>query len=372
MIKNYEEGQSWDNALGSYLELAYQYEHNIFDFAKLARTQRAMATIYERISRSQRENPRYFRVMYKGFGFPATIRNKQFIFQGLQSDRLSSFVDRLQQQHPAAEVRTSGSSDEDVEGQFIYVYAVSPQRDLLHPIYQRMKVSQSVRDYYLLSRPNTFTSSTKRKASDAGMQEQSVEKTVYTTVEPFPTILRRSEIVNVSTITLNALQSAIERTTRKTSEMVNMEKKVVDGEDSAFAPLTEALMFSVDSNSASSVAHHRSLLTHVGDTRSATPSDDEDISDEDEEKPEQPLDPLENALRIALIDHAIVIKRCLTHFSRPAHQATKADLQQRKLPSTHARRISPRKLYLMDTLTLLRPGFEVMFAPELATLAKGV
>src|SRR5262249_16188206 len=133
MIKNFEEGQSWDNALGSYLELADQYEHNIFDFAKLARTQRAMATIYERISRGQRENPKYFRVMYKGFGFPASIRNKQFIFQSLPSDRLSSFVDRLQQQHPAAEVRTSGSSDEDVEGQFIYVYAVSPQRDLLHP-----------------------------------------------------------------------------------------------------------------------------------------------------------------------------------------------------------------------------------------------
>lgn len=330
MIKNFEEGQSWDNALASYMELADQYEHNVYDFAKLARTQRAMATIYERISRGQRENPRYFRVMYKGFGFPPSIRNKQFIFQSPPSDRLASFVDRLQQQHPTAGVRTTGSSDEDVEGQYIYVYAVSPQKDLLHPIYQRMKVAQPVRDYYLLSRPSTFTSSSKRKASDTGAQEQNAEKTVFTTAEPFPTILRRSEIVNVGTITLSAVQSAIERTTRKTAELASLEKKVMDGEDSAITTLTEALMLSVDSNSESSVAHHRSLITHIGDTRSATSDDDDDAFDKDEEKKEHPFDPLENALRIALIDFAIVVKRCLTQFSRPAHQATKADLQQRK------------------------------------------
>lgn len=336
MIKHYEESQSWDNALGSYMELADQYEHNIFDFAKLARAQRAMATIYERISRGLRDNPRYFRVVYKGFGFPASIREKQFIFEGQPSDRLSSFVDRLQQQHPAAEVRTSGSSDEDVEGQYIYVFPVSPQKDLLHPIYQRMKVTQSVRDYYLLSRPSTFTSTSKRKPSDGGIHEQSVEKTLYTTAEPFPTILRRSEINSTSTITLTALQSAIERTTRKTAELITLEKKVLDGEDAAFTALTEALMLSVDPASASSVAHYRTFLTQTEDShRAASDAGEDDDALSASTKPDHPLDPLENALRIALIDYAVIVKRCLSHYSRPAHQATKNDLQQRKsLPSS--------------------------------------
>jgi len=329
MIKHCEEGQSWDNALGSYMELADQYEHNIFDFAKLARTQRAMATIYERIARGQRENPRYFRVVYKGFGFPVSIRDKQFIFQGHGSDRLSTFVDRLQQQHPAAEVRMSGSSEEDVEGQYIYVYPVSPQKDLMHPIYQRMKIAQSVRDYYLLSRPSIFTSSSKRKRSEGGAQDQIVEKTVYTTAEPFPTILKRSEIIATGTVTLTELQSAIERTTRKTAELVALEKKLLDGEDTAFTSLSEALNVAVDSDAESSVAHYRSLITRPDDNSHREASDDED-EDIAEEKEESPLNPLENALRIALVDYAMVVKRCLTHFSRPAHQATKADLQQRK------------------------------------------
>ncbi|KAF2432136.1 hypothetical protein EJ08DRAFT_695933 [Tothia fuscella] len=335
MIKYYEDGKSWDNALGSYMELADQYEHNVFDFAKLARAQRAMATIYESISRGQRENPRYFRVTYKGFGFPLSLRDKQFIFQGLPADKMSSFTDRLQQQHPAAQVLTSGSTDDDVEGQYIHVYPVSPQRDLMHPIYQRAKVSQAVRDYYLLSRPNSFTSSSRRKTSDTGVKDQVVEKTVFTTAEAFPTILRRSEIVSVGTATLSPVQVAIERTTRKTAELVAIEKKVVEGEDTAITNLTEVLTLAIDPDSPSSVAHYRALIQPEEDEEEETNSDDED-----EEKEEKPLGPLENALKIALLDYAMVIRRCLTHFQRPAHQATRADMQQR---------------------------FELTFAPEVAT-----
>lgn len=324
MIKYYEDGQSWDNALGSYMELADQYEHNVFDFAKLARAQRAMATIYESISRGQRDNPRYFRVVYKGFGFPLNLRDKEFIFQGLSTDRMASFTDRLQQQHPSAQIHTSGSSGDDLEGQFIHVYPVSTQKDLMHPIYQRSKVSAAVRDYYLLSRPNSFTATTRRKNSDGGIREQTVEKTVYTTADAFPTILRRSEIVTVGTITLAPLQIAIERTTRKTAELNLLEKKIIDGEDTAFSQLTDALMLAVDPASSTSVAHYRQLFEREKEEVDSDPED----SDE-EEKEEKPLSPLENALKIALMDYAMAVKRCLAHYSRPAHQATRADLMQR-------------------------------------------
>jgi dedicator of cytokinesis protein 3 len=325
MIKFYEDGQSWDNALGSYMELADQYEHNVFDFAKLARAQRAMATIYEAISRGQRENPRYFRVVYKGFGFPLSLRDKEFIFQGLPTDRMASFTDRLQQQHPSAQIHTSGSIGDDLEGQFIHVYPVSPQKDLMHPIYQRSKVSTTVRDYYLLSRPNSFTATTRRKNSDGGIKEQTVEKTVYTTADAFPTILRRSEIVTVGTIILAPLQIAIERTTRKTSELNLLEKKILDGEDTAFSQLTDALMLAVDPDSSTSVAHYRQLFEHEKEAEDSDPEDEE-------EKEVKPLSPLENALKIALMDYAMAVKRCLSHYSRPAHQATRADLLQRMLP----------------------------------------
>lgn len=356
MIKHFEDGQSWDNALGCYIELSTQYEQNIFDFAKLARTQRAMATIYESIGKGEQSNPRYFRVIYKGLGFPTTLRDKQFIFQGSTTDRLETFKDRLQQQHPSAQIM-GPNAEEDLEGQYLQVFPVSPQKDLLHPVYQRAKVAQSVRDYHLLARPSVFTTHSRRQGSEGGVKEQTVEKTVYNTAESFPTILRRSEVVEVGTITLTAVQAALERTTRKTSELASLEKRVIEGDDGAFTPLTEALMFAVDPASESSVSHYRELLPKREE-------DSDEDSDEDTDKEEPPLDPLENALRVALIDHALVLKRCLGHYSRAHQKATQADLMSRKLLPSH-----PLHPEMITWILMTTVGFESTFAPELEVLA---
>ncbi|KAL5391989.1 hypothetical protein PMIN02_006343 [Paraphaeosphaeria minitans] len=318
MIDHYENGQSWDNALGSYMELATQYEHNVFDFAKLARTQHAMAKIYESIARGERSNARYFRVVYKGLGFPVGLRDKHFVFEGLPHDRLATFTDRMQQQHPAAQILTTGM-EQDVEGQYLQIYPVSAQKDVMHPIYQRAKVAQSIRDYYLLSRPSHFTTASRR--TEMPSKDVTVEKTVYTTAETFPTILRRSEIVAVGTITLTPLQTAIERTTRKTVELASLEKKIASGEELLFTELTRELMFAVDTTQETSVARYHELLPEP--RRNSFESDEEDA----EEVKEPNL--LESALKVALVDYALVIRRCLALYTRPAQQATRADLNQR-------------------------------------------
>lgn len=342
MIKLYEEGQSWDNALASYMELADQYEQFTFDFLKLARAQRAMATIYESIARGQRSNPRYFRVAFSGFGFPPSLRDKQFIYAGLPTDRMAGFVDRIQSMFPNSVVSPGGyNGEKDLERQYVGIWPVSPMRDLGHPIWRRGLVEQSVREYYLLSRPKMFVSSSRRKHSAAGdpKEVQVVEKSVYTTSEAFPTVLKKSEIVDVGTVSLTPLQQAIERTTRKTSELLTLERRVREGEgENAHNSLVEAVAAAVDEE-AGSVARYRSMLApppkdedeedkdSEKDREDSAADEDEDEEDEDEPKP---LDPLQEALKIALVDHAIAVRRCLMHFNRPAQRATGADLNARK------------------------------------------
>jgi hypothetical protein len=127
---------------------------------------------------------------------------------------------------------------------------------------------------------------------------------LYTTADTFPTILRRSEIVSTSRLPLDALQTAVERIIRKTQEMAVVEKRLVDGEDDMAPLLIEALSISVNPDSESSVTRYRELIpTQV---------------DEDGVEEEVELSPLQNALKIALIDHAILIKRCLNWFSKSA------------------------------------------------------
>lgn len=334
IIQHFEDGKAWSHALACYRELAEQYEHTVIDFSKLSRTQSSMAKIYDTIAKEDQQFPRYFRVAYKGLGFPPNLRDKEYIFEGAPHERMAVFTDRMQKQHPTAQIISSGEI-EDLEGQFLQITPVSVHRDLSHPVYQRSKVPQSVREHLLVSTPSQFSMTSKRNTNGTDVKEQWVEKIVFTTAEPFPNILRRSEIVATETVVLSPLQTAIERTWRKTQELRLLEKRAASGEDPSFSNLTEALeqLLDMKSSSPSCIAIYRQFL-------SKEESDEEQL--EGEEEIPKPIDPLENALAVALIDHALAIKHCLTLYSRPAHQATQAEFMRR---------------------------FEEAFAPELASLA---
>ncbi|EME49001.1 hypothetical protein DOTSEDRAFT_104796, partial [Dothistroma septosporum NZE10] len=320
----FEKGKAWKRALAAYRELAVQYELNIFDFSKLARAQRAIASIQERIARGDRVTPRYFRVVYRGLGFPSTLRDKHFIFEGVATDRIATFEDRMQQLHPAARI-LRGDLEPEVEGQYLQIYAVSPNKDVDHMIYQRTKVSQTVREYNLISNPRRFATTTRQPAQDIPIPEQVVEKVIYTTADEFPTILRRSEVVNVETVTLLPIEAAIERTTRKTQELLAMEKRIASGDDDGtMHRLTEDLLNSVDPSSDSSVARYRGLLppSEISDSLSS------DI-DPSVYGREQGLDTMQIALKVALLDHALAIRRCLSLYKTPAYLPTRAELVPR-------------------------------------------
>jgi dedicator of cytokinesis protein 3 len=340
IIRHFEDGKAWTHALACYKELIEQYEHIVMDFAKLSRAQGSMAKIYELIAKEEKGFSRYFRVSYKGLGFPPTLRDKQFIFEASPNERMVSFTDRMQKLHPAAQI-TSSSNIEDIEGQFLQISAVSPHREILHPVYQRSKVPHSVREHLLISVPLQFSYTSKRHTSGLNVKEQWVEKTIFTTAEPFPNILRRSEIVGTEVVELTPLQTAIERTWRKTQELHLLEQHAISGDDSTLSGLTEALVQLLDLEAAHSscVAVYRPFLAKDNGDGEAEQEDEEE---EEEETEQKPIDPLENALAVALIDHALSIKRCVALYSRPSHQATQVELLNR---------------------------FEYAFGPEIASLA---
>lgn len=323
MIKHFEDGEAWSSALGAYQELQVQYQENVYDFPKLARTQRAIATIYESIGKAEKVVPKYFRVTYSGMGFPSTLRDKEFVYEGSPTERTSAFTDRMQEQHPNAHIVVSGSVD-DVEGQFLQIAALSPHRDFKNHVYQRSRVPQIVRDYLLCENPQMFAVTSKRDTSGP-VSEHSAEKTIYQTADTFPTILRRSEIISVDTIRLNALQTGVERVIRKTVEMITVEKRMLQGETEMAPLLIEALNMTVNPMSNASMSRYRDLLP-------APIYDDDEFSEEIE------LSPLQNALKMALIDHAIMIKRCLANFAKSDSPAkalmVKEDLVQSEFLSS--------------------------------------
>ncbi|KAK2627628.1 hypothetical protein QTJ16_003594 [Diplocarpon rosae] len=327
MIKYFEEGESWSSALSAYQELQSQYQDNIFDFSKLARTQRAIATVYESIAKSDKLVPKYFRVTYRGMGFPPNLRDKEFVYEGSLSERSSAFTDRMLEQHPAAQIVAAGDVP-DVEGQFLQISALTPHRDLDHHVFQRARVPQVIRDYLPSANPQVFSVTSKRHTAGP-VQEHYAEKVICRTAEAFPTILRRSEIIAIDRVKLNSLQTAVERIIRKTAEMSLVEKRVADGEDDIAPLLIDALQISVNPGSDTTVAKYRELLPAASET---------------DDMQEAQLSPLESALKTALIDHAVMIRRCLTMLSRST-----------SIGSTEREAVAQ--------------NFQVTFAPELASFA---
>ncbi|KAL8699148.1 MAG: hypothetical protein Q9224_001541 [Gallowayella concinna] len=324
MIKHFEDGGAWECALASYKELADQYEHHTYDYVKLARTQHSTARIYESIAKGERPSPRYFKVIYRGLGFSDSLRDKELIFQGESAERQTAFTDRLRLQHPAAQVVPSGDID-NLEGQFLVVTSVTPYRDLGHPLYQVSKVPQSVREHILQSQPNRFAVTSRRHSPVSGVQDQWIEKTVYTTAESFPTMLGRSEVTSVDLLDLSPLETAVERTTRKTSELAALHKRVMAGDDSALTSLTDGFKSSVDPTSIASVAQYRIFLPNVP----------QPLEDEESIAEEPPLDPMQISLKQALLDHASTLRQILALYSHPAHINLQGPLSE-SLQSTFA------------------------------------
>jgi dedicator of cytokinesis protein 3 len=345
MIKHFEDGEAWSSALIAYKELQTQYEETTFDFSKLARTQRSIATVYESITKNEKPVLKYFRVQYRGLGFPIGVRDKEFVFEGAPMEKTSAFTDRLQEQHPAAQIVSAFDSDE-VEGQFLRVSALSVHRNLEHPVFQRSKVSHVIRDYLLSAQCQQFSTTVSRNTRGP-VQEHWAEKLVYATADQFPTISRRSEIISCDRIRLSPLQTALERVIRKTQEMAAVEKRVNDGEFEMNTLLIEALKISVNDESDSSIARYRELLP-----TSTINEDDEELEPE--------INPMENALKMALIDHAIMIRRCLIMFSKSNNTLLRSSHGELSLckfsQHTHF-------LHYIN----IQADFEITFAPELAT-----
>ncbi|RPB00941.1 hypothetical protein L873DRAFT_1788560 [Choiromyces venosus 120613-1] len=296
MIKFFEDGKSWENALDTYKELAHQYENVVFDYAKLGKCHRAMAKIHENILNGDKFSPQFFRVAYLGMGFPIGLRDRQFIVQGNHWEKLMQFSDRIQQQHPSAKIVASGEID-SVEGQFIHVTAVRPEHDLMHPVFQRTKVPPNTREFLLQKRPRSFSCSRPLPGNDMGRPSSWwTEKTIYNTAERFPTILRRSEILSISTATVSPVENAIEAVTTKTRELSQLEKRYADmrsGDGHNLNPLSMSLTGAVDSPVNGGVGGYRELI------------DDERVAIE-----------LRNALRAAILDYVSVLKKCLAVHGR--------------------------------------------------------
>ncbi|KAJ3508883.1 hypothetical protein NLJ89_g5517 [Agrocybe chaxingu] len=244
-------GKAWENAIEICKELAYQHAEVTFNYGRLSEILRHQATLLEHIVTDQRYYPDYYRVTFYG-NFPAALRDKRFIYRGYEWEKFGAFCERMLNKHPGAQLlRAAGDPPVDIRygnDQYIQCTAVTPEPNRSLPVFENPDVPLAVRTYYEHSAINLFSSSRQiRKTTRDGTEETWTEKTYYTTEEAFPTVLRRSEVVNVEIIEISPLENALQEIEEKTKELAGLHLKYQALAKTAQEVSTNALAMSLNS-----------------------------------------------------------------------------------------------------------------------------
>ncbi|EPQ57371.1 hypothetical protein GLOTRDRAFT_137711 [Gloeophyllum trabeum ATCC 11539] len=244
-------GKAWESAIEICKELAFQHEEVTFNYARLAEILRHRATLLEHIITDQRYYPDYFRVVFYG-NFPDAIRGKRFIYRGYEWEKFGAFCERILNKHPGAQLlKSMGDPPVDIRfgtDQYIQCTAVVPEPNRTLPVFTNLDVPVPVRTYYEHCAINLFSCSrpVTRQARD-GSEEVWIEKTYFSTEESFPTVLRRSEIVDTEIIYISPVENALQEVEEKTKELQNLHLRYSTLTKTAQSVSTNALSMALNS-----------------------------------------------------------------------------------------------------------------------------
>lgn len=330
IIQSFSRGKSFENAIDAVKELIQVYGSVSFDFKKMANATRVLAKLYESVDVVERLSPQFFRVAYIGVGFPRSLRNRLFIFEGSAWEKLESIHERLHKTYPGATI-VSNEAAAKQDGQYLFVTTVDPDvTNKLH-FFKNIRPTPGAREYQSRIDLRRFSFSRPLPGNTSPL-DLWVEKTTYETYQSFPTIVKRSEVKSVSVVKMSPLENALHLLVAKTNDLVDLEVAFESGQDDQanISRLDLVLSGAVDSPVNGGIQLYRAFL-------------------EDESLRNDPgTAPLVASLENAFLDYACAIQHCLT-------------IHDRVVPAT----LRPLHQSLVEL-------YSRNFAPELATLGEGI
>ncbi|CAL1708002.1 unnamed protein product [Somion occarium] len=258
-------GKAWESAIEICKELAFQHAEVTFNYARLAEILRHQAALLEHIITDQRYYSDYFRVAFYG-NFPHAIRSKQFIYRGYEWEKFGAFCERMLNKHPGAQLlKTMGDPPIEIRfgnDQYIQCTAVTPEPNRELAIFTNPDVASQIRNYYEHCAINLFSYSRSiSKPGPDGVEEVWIERTYLTTEEAFPTVLRRSEVIDVVVAEISPVETALQEVEQRTRELggLNMRYSALAKTSQVVSttPLSMALNAAVDTPINSGISLYR-------------------------------------------------------------------------------------------------------------------
>ncbi|MBW0469397.1 hypothetical protein O181_009112 [Austropuccinia psidii MF-1] len=232
ILDYFSNGQAWESGIQICKELQEQYENVSFAYQKLSEVLACQSSLYLKIVKTDRYFCEYFRVAFYGQGFPPSVQNRQYVYRGYEWEKLAAFCDRMHNKHPQAQIlQTPTVSVEDLqyaEGQYLHIIRVVAEPDRSTEVFRNIEVPSSVRSYYEHNATNTFSYSkpfNKDNVDSNDSVHMWVEKTFLVCEAAFPTVLKRSEVVEIRVLEISPIENAIMSIEQKTKELESLQQR---------------------------------------------------------------------------------------------------------------------------------------------------
>lgn len=228
IITYFDRGKAWEKGIPLCKELAELYESKLFNYEKLSAILRNQAKFFDNILTQLRPEPEYFRVGFYGLSFPLFVRNKLFVYRGLEYERIGAFTQRLQTEFPSAQILTKNTPPDDSilhgDGQFIQISNVKPLNEGKVTFKGIETVPEKISSYYDYNDVRKFQLDrpVHKGPVDKDNEFKSlwIERTFLVISHPLPSILRWFEVIETSIELIPPVQFACE-----TMDSMNKELK---------------------------------------------------------------------------------------------------------------------------------------------------
>jgi len=288
IIDCFETSKAWEKAIQLCKELAYQYETISLNYINISEMLKREAKLYEYIATEDRYFSNYFRVGFYGANWHSMLRNKQFVYRGIEWEKIGPFCERIVNKYPNSQLlRSNQPPDRDIKfGDILYIQitAIQPEpswehwianddvcsslgslapteldyngnaRNLTTKLMNEEELNitidptsddiiesaeysvldnypEYIRKYYEANEVRTFSfnrpfkkQKDKKTNSENEFMDLWTEKTILITENKFPSLLRRSEVIYLKIIELSPIENAVLTLIAKNREL-NMAKE---------------------------------------------------------------------------------------------------------------------------------------------------
>ncbi|KAM8705044.1 hypothetical protein ACLKA7_009497 [Drosophila subpalustris] len=230
ILKYFDKGKCWEKGIPLCKELAQLYETRRFDYNKLSDILILEAKFFQNILTQLRPEPEYFRVGFYGMDLPLFVRNKQFVYRGLEYERIGAFTQRLQTEFPSAQILANNSPPDaailNAPEQYIQISNVRPVGDAQALKTAMVPVPEKIARFYEVNDVTRFIYDRPMYKGpidkDNEFKSLWIERTTLDIASALPGILRWFEVKQKSVQELTPVEYACEIISNAGKELADL------------------------------------------------------------------------------------------------------------------------------------------------------